>query len=419
MSKRLLVTAALPYANGPLHVGHIAGAYLPADIYTRYKRLKGFDVAFICGTDEHGTPITVTADREGVSPQDIVDKYHLMQKKAFDGLLIDFDNFSATSRRIHHETAQKFFQKILEGGHIYSETVERPYCPDCGRFLPDRYVRGVCPKCETPDERGDQCEACGIQLEPHELVAPYCIICGGEPVRRETKHWFFRLSEFSEKLRTWIESNTHWPANARNFSLGWIREGLEDRAITRDLSWGVKVPLKEAGDKVLYVWFDAPIGYVSSTKEWGHKKGVDWEQYWRDADIIHFIGKDNIPFHAVIWPAMLMAEGEYNLPWQIASNEYLNLEGRKMSTSRGWVLWVHDLLEEYPADVVRYYLTSITPQSSDSDFSLEDFRLRVNNELIAAYGNFVNRTLTFIANKRGAVVPAPGEYGEAEEKLFA
>jgi len=262
--ERILVTAALPYANGPLHVGHIAGAYLPADIYARYRRLKGDEVLYICGTDEHGTPITVSAEKEDVTPKDIVDKYHGMQADAFSRLGISFDNFSGTAREVHIKLSQEFFTKILEDGHIYTKTVERPYCDNCKRFLPDRYVKGLCPKCDSKDQRGDQCEDCGTQLEPHELVDAYCVLCRGTPRMRETKHWFFRLSEFGEPLREWVEGNTHWPSNARNFALGWIKEGLKDRAITRDLSWGVPVPLSDAQGKVLYVWFDAPIGYISS-----------------------------------------------------------------------------------------------------------------------------------------------------------
>lgn len=427
-----MVTSALPYANGPLHVGHAIGAYLPADVYVRYLRASGHDVVFICGTDEHGTPITVTAEQEGVSPQKVVDKYHDMQLKAFHDLGVEFDNFSGTAREIHHKLSQEFFLKVLKAGFIKEKTVERPYCPNCKRFLPDRYVRGTCPSCESEDERGDQCEKCGKQLEPHELVKPYCSICRSTPEMRETRHWFFKLSEFGEKLKKWIEEkNDHWPPNARNFALGWIKEGLQDRAITRDLKWGIPVPEKDLDGnpidgregKVLYVWFDAPIGYISSTREWAekNKKGDAWKKYWDkeswrkgELKIVHFIGKDNIPFHTIIWPAVLMAEGSYALPWQIASNEYLNLEGRKMSTSRGWVLWLHDILNEFDPDVIRYYLLSINPDKSDSDFSFDEMRERVNNELIATLGNFINRTLSFVKSKKEGVVP---EYDVGKEVL--
>jgi len=419
--ERILVTAALPYANGPIHVGHAIGCYVPADVYVRYHRLKGDDVIYICGTDEHGTPVSVAAEQEGVTPKELVDKYHDLHLAAFEGIGIRFDNFSGTARPIHYELSQDFFKAIYDKGLIEKKTVLRPYCPSCRRFLPDRYVKGVCPKCGAQDERGDQCEKCSAQLEPQELKNPYCVICGNAPEMRETEHWFFKLGEVSEPLRKWVEGNRHWPSNARNFALGWIREGLQDRAITRDLNWGIPVPLEGAEGKVLYVWFDAPIGYISSTKEWAQKRGKpgEWEKYWLDpkTKIVHFIGKDNIPFHTVIWPAVLIARGGYNLPWQIASNEFLNLEGRKMSTSRKWVLWLHDCIREFDPDQVRYYLLTITPQTSDSDFSLNDFKDRVNNELIATLGNFVNRVMTFI-EKEGGVVPNPVGFDAEDKKLI-
>ena len=437
--ERFLVTSALPYANGPVHIGHAVGAYLPADIFVRYRRARGDDVVFVCGTDEHGTPISVAADAEKVSPREIVEKYHKIQADAFAKLGVAFDNFSGTARPHHHKLSQEFFTTIYKKGFIYEKTVLRPYCGSCKRFLPDRYVKGVCPNCKSEEQRGDQCEKCGKQLEPDELLEPYCIICRNKPVMRETKHWFFKLSEFSEPLRRWIEGNGHWPENARKFALGWIREGLLDRAITRDLSWGIPVPLKEAEGKVLYVWFDAPIGYISSTMEWAEKVGKpnEWRKYWtKPTRIIHFIGKDNIPFHTIIWPATLIAEGSYSLPWQIASNEFLNLEGQKVSTSRGWVIWLHDILSEFDADAVRYYLISIAPETHDSDFNLGEFQEKVNKELIGTFGNFINRSLTFI-EKNGGVVPepkgfdgednalievmrkAPGEIGGFLEKLSA
>ncbi|HHQ45287.1 MAG TPA: methionine--tRNA ligase [Candidatus Altiarchaeales archaeon] len=425
MPERILVTAALPYANGPIHVGHAIGCYIPADVYARYHRLKGDDVLYICGTDEHGTPITVSAEKEGVSPKDVVDKYHKMHLEAFKRIGVEFDNFSGTARPQHYTLSQEFFKKVEENGFIHRETVERPFCPNCNRFLPDRYVKGECPECGAKDERGDQCEKCGKQLEPHELVNPYCTICRNTPEMRATEHWFFELSKLGERIAEWVDSgkvSRNLPNNARNFAKGWVKEGLKDRAITRDMSWGVPVPADGAEGKVLYVWFDAPIGYISSTIEWAKEKGDEdcWKRYWMNGEeckIVHFIGKDNIPFHIVIWPAMLMAHGEYNLPWQIASNEFLNLEGRKMSTSRGWVIWLHDILKEFDADAVRYYLLSIAPESSDSDFKLDEFKERVNNELIATYGNFVNRTLTFISQKKGGIVPNPKEFDAADKKL--
>jgi len=419
--KRYLVTAALPYANGPIHIGHAIGCYVPADAYVRYHRMLGDDVIYICGTDEHGTPISVAAEQEGTNPKALVDKYHEMHLKAFESIGVRFDNFSGTARPLHYGVSQDFFKTILEKGLVYKKTVLRPYCRSCRRFLPDRYVKGVCPKCGAQDERGDQCEKCSTQLEPHELKSPYCVLCGGTPEMRETAHWFFKLSEMGEPLRVWVEGNRHWPANARNFALGWIREGLQDRAITRDLNWGIPVPVEGAEGKVLYVWFDAPIGYISSTMEWAQNAGKpeEWRKYWLDKDtrIVHFIGKDNIPFHTIIWPAVLMAYGGWTMPWQIASNEYLNLEGRKMSTSRKWVLWLHDCTREFDPDMVRYYLLTITPQTSDSDFSLTDFKDRVNNELIATLGNLVNRVLTFLA-REGGVVPNPVEFDGEDKRLL-
>lgn len=421
MSKeRILVTAALPYANGPVHVGHAIGAYIPADLYTRYHRLKGNDVLYISGTDEHGTPISVTAEREGISPKDVVDKYHEIIKNSFSKLGINFDNFSRTTRELHYRTSQDFFLEILKKGFIYKRTVERPYCPNCKRFLPDRFVKGICPYCGSKDERGDQCESCGKQLEPHELKSPYCIICRTTPVQKPTEHWFFRLSEFSERLKKWISENKHWPDNARNFSLAWISEGLQDRAITRDLDWGVPVPVENSREKVLYVWFDAPIGYISATKEWAEnrRKPEEWKKYWiEDCKIVHFIGKDNIPFHAIIWPAMLMAHSSFNLPWQVSSNEYLTLEGKKMSTSRGWVLWLHDFLSEFEPDLLRYYLIRINPERHDADFSLREFHDKVNNELISNFGNFINRVLTFI-EKKDSVIPEPTEFDELDNRML-
>jgi methionyl-tRNA synthetase len=420
MEERILVTSALPYANGPLHVGHAIGAYLPADVYVRYHRLKGNDVLFICGTDEHGTPIAVTAEQEGITPKEVVDKYNKIISDAFSKLGISFDSFSRTTQELHYKNSQEFFLQIMEKGFIYRKKVERPYCPRCGRFLPDRFVKGICPYCKAEDQRGDQCEVCGKQLEPHELEKHYCIICRETPVQKETEHWFFKLSEFSDKLREWITHNRHWPDNARNFALGWLSEGLEDRAITRDLGWGVPVPLKEAEGKVLYVWFDAPIGYISSTQEWAVKTQREggWMEYWTgNCRIVHFIGKDNIPFHAIIWPAMLMAHSGFNLPWQISSNEYLMLEGKKMSTSRGWVLWLHEILEEFKPDLIRYYLLSINPEKHDADFSFTDFQHRVNNELVATLGNFINRSLSFI-EKQGSTVPGIRELDELDEQML-
>ncbi|OYT54739.1 MAG: methionine--tRNA ligase [Candidatus Altiarchaeales archaeon ex4484_2] len=420
--ERILVTSALPYANGPLHIGHAIGAYIPADVYVRYHRMKGTDIIYVSGTDEHGTPIAVTADNENITPQQVVDKYHKQIKETFQKLNISFDNFSRTTEKTHHQLSQQIFLKIKEKNHLYKKTVQRPYCSTCKRFLPDRYVKGICPFCDAVDQRGDQCEVCGKQLEPHELKQRYCTICHGTPIMKDTTHWFFKLKQYNHKLEDWITSNKHWPDNARNFSLGWLREGLEDRAITRDLSWGIPVPVNGSEEKVLYVWFDAPIGYISSTIEWAErqKKPDLWKRYWKQKEtrIVHFIGKDNIPFHAIIWPAMLMAEGSYNLPWQISSNEYLNLEGKKMSTSRGWVIWLHEILDEWPADYLRYYLICINPAKHDTDFSLKDYQHHINHELIATLGNFIHRTLTFIEKNNKSIIPEPGEMEELDEQAI-
>ncbi|VVB54135.1 Methionine--tRNA ligase [uncultured archaeon] len=422
---RYLVTSALPYANGPLHIGHAAGAYLPADVYVRYLKMRGEEVVFICGTDEHGTPISVAAEQEGVSPREIVDRYHKIQEDAFNTLQISFDNFSGTARKVHFELSQQFFTSALKNGFIHEETVKRPYSVGAKRFLPDRYVRGTCPHCKSPDQRGDQCEKCGKQLEPHELLDSYSILDKQKPEMRDTKHWFFELSKFTTPLKKWItEECNHWPENAKHFALGWINEGLTDRAITRDMSWGIPVPLSHAEGKVIYVWFEAPIGYVSSTKEWAEKQGKPdlWKHYWKKKEgastrIVHFIGKDNIAFHTIIWPATLLAEGTYNLPWLIASNEYLNLEGQKMSTSRNWVVWLHDILAEFDVDAVRYGLIAINPETSDCDFNFTEFKEHVNKELIGTLGNFIHRTLTFI-EKKGGTIPKHATLDEDDKIIL-
>lgn len=404
---RYLVTSALPYANGPLHIGHIAGAYLPADIYTQYLKLKGVEAIHICGTDEHGVAITIKADKEGKSPKEIVDYYHQNIKESFDGLKIIFDNFSRTSKPLHHKLSQEFFLKIYEKGYIYKKEIEQLYCLNCQRFLPDRYVEGTCPYCGNEKARGDQCEQCGRWLEPKDLINPRCTICGATPVVKTSFHYYFKLKEFEKPLKDWLSSKTYWKENVLNQALSWVRDGLEDRAITRDLSWGVPVPLEEAKGKVLYVWFDAPIGYISSTIEWAEKIGKpdEWKKYWLDPEtkIIHFIGKDNIIFHTLIWPAMLMAHGDYNLPDNVPANEFLNLMGAKLSTSRNWAIWIPDLLKEYPPDYIRYGLAHVIPETKDSDFSLEEFHTRINSELVNNLGNFVNRTLTFIKNYLGRI----------------
>ncbi|HOP32858.1 MAG TPA: methionine--tRNA ligase [Candidatus Hydrothermia bacterium] len=405
--KKYLITSALPYANGPLHIGHIAGAYLPADIYTRYRKLKGDYVIHVCGTDEHGVAITIKADREGKSPREIVDFYHKNVKESFDGLNICFDNFSRTSLPLHHKVSQEFFLRIYEKGYIYRKEIEQLYCANCNRFLPDRYVEGTCPFCGYDRARGDQCEQCGRWLEPKELINPFCTICGHRPIVKTSFHYYFKLKDFEKPLYDWLSSKAYWKENVLNQALSWVRDGLEDRAITRDLPWGVPVPLEEAAGKVLYVWFDAPIGYISSTIEWANKVGKpdEWKNFWLDPDtkIIHFIGKDNIVFHTLIWPAMLMAHGEYTLPDNVPANEFLNLMGSKLSTSRNWAIWIPDLLSKYPSDYIRYGLSHVIPETKDSDFSFEEFKTRINSELVNNLGNFVNRTLTFIKNYIGLV----------------
>lgn len=403
--KRILVTSALPYANGPLHIGHIAGAYLPADIYTRYKRLKGDYVIHICGTDEHGVAITIRADKEGKTPREIVDYYHQNIKESFEGLGIDFDNFSRTSLPIHHKNSQEFFLRLYEKGLIYKKDIEQYYCENCKRFLPDRYVEGTCPHCGYEKARGDQCEKCGRWLEPKDLLNPRCAICGSTPVLKKSFHYYFKLKSFEKPLLDWLLSKEDWKENVKNTAISWVREGLEDRAITRDLEWGVPVPLEEAKGKVLYVWFDAPIGYISSTMEWANKIGKpeEWKEFWMNprTELIHFIGKDNIIFHAIVWPAMLMGHGDFILPTNIPANEFLNLMGAKLSTSRGWAIWIPDLLKSFPPDYIRFGLASVMPETKDSDFTFEDFKTKVNAELVNNLGNFVNRTLSFIKKYMG------------------
>ncbi len=420
---KILVTAALPYANGPLHIGHLAGAYIPADVYVRYQRLKGADVLFICGSDEHGVPITIRADREGVSPKEIVDRYHRMMKSSFERMGIVFDNYSRTSLPLHHKISQDFFLTLYRKGHIKERSVNQYYCSRCSRFLPDRYIEGECPHCHQPGARGDQCEQCGRWLEPEQLLSPKCKVCLSAPVLRTTKHWYFELSKFQKQLEEWHASKTNWKSNVREFCLGWFQEGLADRPITRDIDWGVPVPLPGAEGKVLYVWFDAPIGYISSSAEWAQLQGTPerWRDYWLDPQtkLIHFIGKDNIVFHAIVWPAMLMAHGEFILPAHIPANEFLNIEGEKLSTSRNWAVWVDEYLEVFPPDPLRYYLAANAPENKDADFAWKDFQARNNNELADVLGNLVNRSLSFVEKHFEAKVPAAGNLSDADRRVLA
>ena len=417
-AEKILVTAALPYANGPLHVGHLAGAYIPADVYVRYKRLKGADIIFICGSDEHGVPITIRADKENVGPKDIVDRYHSMMKKSFERIGVDFDNYSRTSLPLHHKISQDFFLNLYHKGFIREQEVRQYYCATCGRFLPDRYIEGECPHCRALGARGDQCESCGRWLEPEQLITPKCKVCGSSPELRTTRHWYFKLSEFQKHLEEWQESKADWKNNVREFCSGWFQEGLTDRPITRDIDWGIPVPLPDAAGKVLYVWFDAPIGYISSSVEWAQNQGAPerWRDYWLDPQtrLIHFIGKDNIVFHAIVWPATLMAHGDFILPAQIPANEFLNIEGKKISTSRNWAVWVDEYLAVFPPDPLRYWLEANAPESKDADFTWKDFQTRNNSELADVLGNLVNRSLSFIEKHFDAKVPPAGNLSEAD-----
>ncbi|MGB0186460.1 MAG: methionine--tRNA ligase [Flavobacteriaceae bacterium] len=399
MAKRFTLTAALPYTNGPIHIGHLAGVYVPADIYARYLRLQGHDVAFICGSDEHGVPITIKAKKEGVSPQDIVDRYHKIIKDSFNEFGISFDNYSRTSAPIHHKTAVEFFKTLHNKGAFLEETTEQLYDAEAQQFLADRFVVGTCPKCGHTESYGDQCEACGTSHNATDLINPRSAITGNTPELKSTKHWYLPLDQHQEFLKTWI-GDTHkddWKPNVYGQCMSWINDGLRPRAVTRDLDWGIPVPVDGGEGKVLYVWFDAPIGYISSTKEWAKAHGKDWEPYWKDKDttLLHFIGKDNIVFHCIIFPAMLKAEGSYILPQNVPANEFLNLEGQKLSTSKNWAVWLPDYLKDFPnqQDVLRYVLTATAPETKDNDFTWNDFQARNNNELVAIYGNFINRVL--------------------------
>ena len=397
---KYLVTSALPYANGRLHIGHIAGAYLPADIYVRFLRLNNEDVVFVCGTDEHGAPISIRAESEHKTPQQVVDFYHENIKRSFDDLNILFDNFSGTSRPNHHKLAQEFFLNLLKDKKIHTKITKQSYCEYDHRFLPDRYVEGECPFCHASGARGDQCDACGKLIDALQLKNPKCMICGNTPVIKETMHWFLDLPAFERHLTEWLENKPNWKDNVVKFILSWIKEGLQERSITRDINWGVPVPLENAENKVLYVWFDAPIGYISSTIEWSEKINQPdrWKDYWldRDTKLVHFIGKDNIPFHAIIWPALLMGQDKkYCLPWDIPANEYLTLEGEKISTSRNFAIWVDEFIKYFDGELLRYVLAANAPETKDSDFTWKDFQNAVNNSLANVLGNLANRVFSF------------------------
>ncbi|MCE5346831.1 MAG: methionine--tRNA ligase [Bacteroidales bacterium] len=408
--KRYLITSALPYANGPIHIGHLAGVYIPSDIYTRYLRMKGVDVISICGSDEHGVPITLKARKEGVNPQEIVDRYHSLNKKAFEDFGIAFDIYSRTSNKIHFETASDFFRTLYNKGEFIEKSSEQYYDEEAGCFLADRYIVGTCPHCGNENAYGDQCEKCGTSLSPNELINPHSTVSGSKPVLRETLHWYLPLDKYEPWLKKWIlEDHKDWKTNVYGQCKSWLDQGLQPRAVSRDLDWGVPVPVEGAKGKVLYVWFDAPIGYISATKE----LTPDWEKYWKDKDtkLVHFIGKDNIVFHCIIFPAMLNAEGSFILPENVPANEFLNLENDKISTSRNWAVWLHEYLEDFPGkqDVLRYSLCANAPETKDNDFTWKDFQARNNNELVAILGNFVNRTLVLTNNYYNGEVPARGK----------
>ncbi len=421
--KRYTITSALPYANGPIHIGHLAGVYVPADIYARYLRSKGEDVIFIGGSDEHGVPITIKARQQGVTPQEIVDKYHEMIKKSFQEFGISFDVYSRTSAPIHHETASEFFRKMYEKGDFIEKTSLQYYDEENKQFLADRYITGTCPHCNYEKAYGDQCENCGTSLSPNDLINPKSALSGNIPVKKETKHWFLPLDQYEDWLREWILEGhkDDWKSNVYGQCKSWIDQGLQPRAVTRDLDWGVKVPLVGVDGKVLYVWFDAPIGYISATKEWSQETGQEWEPYWKDEDskLVHFIGKDNIVFHCIIFPSMLKKEGSYILPENVPANEFLNLENDKISTSRNWAVWLHEYLEEFPGkqDVLRYALCSNAPETKDNDFTWKDFQAKNNNELLAIFGNLIIRTLVLTDKYFDGIVPERGELSDLDKKV--
>lgn len=423
--KRYTITAALPYTNGPIHIGHLAGVYVPSDIYARYLRLQGKDVAFICGSDEHGVAISMKAKKEGITPQEVIDKYDGIIRKSFEDFGISFDNYSRTSATIHHETASAFFKKMYDEGKFIEEVTEQLYDEQAQQFLADRFVIGTCPKCGNEEAYGDQCEKCGSSWNATDLINPKSTITGTKPVLKSTKHWFLPLNQYDAFLKEWIIEGhkNDWKPNVYGQVKSWIDGGLEPRAVTRDLDWGIDVPVEGAEGKKLYVWFDAPIGYISSTKEWAQREGKDWEPYWKgqDTKLVHFIGKDNIVFHCVIFPAMLKAHGDYILPDNVPANEFLNLEGNKLSTSKNWAVWLHEYLLDFPEkqDALRYALTANAPETKDNDFTWKDFQARNNNELAAIYGNFINRVVVLTHKYYNGIVPEPNAFTDVDENTLA
>ena len=424
MKKRHTITAALPYANGPLHIGHLAGAYIPADIYARYLRLKGKDVAFVCGSDEHGAAIPIRAKKEGISPQKIIDKYHTIIKKSFEDFGISFDNYARTSSKTHNKMASEFFNELNTKNIFIEKESEQLYDIEENQFLADRYVEGECPKCGFEEAYGDQCESCGSSLNATDLINPKSKLSGNIPSLKKTKHWFLPLNNFEEFLNKWFlkEKKDDWKTNVLGQVKSWINEGLKPRAITRDLDWGIPVPIKEAIGKVLYVWFDAPIGYISSTIEWAERKNIDWKPYWQDpnTELVHFIGKDNIVFHCIIFPSILSASGKYILPSNVPANEFLNLEGQKISTSKNWAIWLHEYMEDFPEmqDTLRYVLTTNAPENKDNDFTWKDYQAKNNNELVAILGNFINRVVVLTHKYYNGKTPEILTLNENEKNLI-
>ena len=419
--KRYTITAALPYTNGPIHIGHLAGVYVPGDIYARFLRLTGKDVAYICGSDEHGVAISMKAKKEGITPQQVIDKYDGIIRKSFIDFGISFDNYSRTSRKIHHDTASEFFTNLYNDGQFIEEVSEQLYDAEANQFLADRFVVGTCPKCGNEESYGDQCEKCGTSHNATDLINPKSAITGNVPSLKQTKHWFLPLDKHEDFLREWIlkDHKNDWKANVLGQCKSWIDDGLRPRAVTRDLDWGIPVPVDGGEGKVLYVWFDAPIGYISATKEWAAREGKNWEDYWKkdDTKLVHFIGKDNIVFHCIIFPSMLKAHGDYILPDNVPANEFLNLEGNKLSTSKNWAVWLHEYLEDFPnqQDVLRYTLTANAPESKDNDFTWKDFQAKNNNELVAIFGNFINRVIVLTNKYYDGIVPAAGAFNEIDE----
>ena len=421
MSKTYTITAALPYTNGPIHIGHLAGVYIPADIYARFLRMTGNDVIYICGSDEHGVPITIKAKKENKSPQEIVDRYHQNIKQSFSEFGISFDNYSRTSSKIHHQTASDFFLKLFENGSFEEITSEQFYDQEEGQFLPDRFIIGTCPKCGFEESYGDQCEKCGTSHNSSDLINPRSSISGNKPSLKSTNHWYLKLDEFQGFLEQWIlkENKDYWKSNVYGQCKSWLDDGLKPRAVTRDLDWGVPVPVKGADGKVLYVWFDAPIGYISSTKEWAHENKKDWKKYWKDdkTQLIHFIGKDNIVFHCIIFPSMLKAHGDFIVPKNVPANEFLNLEGSKISTSKNWAVWLPEYLKDFPdkQDVLRYVLTINAPENKDNDFTWKDFQNRNNGELVSILGNFINRVVVLTKKYYQSIIPTKNKLFDADK----